>query len=270
MKLTQYQVDAFTTRVFEGNPAAVCPLEEWLDDAVLQAIANENNLSDTAFFVPTARGFHLRWFTPVAEVDLCGHATLAAAHVLFERLGYAQKNIVFETRSGELAVASQDGRLVMNFPARPPQPCPAPQALLEGLRQTPTEVWAADDYLAVFEREAIVRSLAPDGAKLQALDRRGVIVTAPGDQVDFVSRFFAPKLGIPEDPVTGSAHCELTPYWTERLGKDRLEARQVSRRGGSLQCQLQADRVLLFGCAVTFMVAEIDLGGSVRDGRSLG
>ena len=266
MKLTQYQVDAFATRVFEGNPAAVCPLKAWLDDAVLQAIANENNLSETAFFVPTARGFQLRWFTPVAEVDLCGHATLAAAHVLFTRLGYAEPRIVFETRSGELAVEAQDGRLVMNFPARPPQPSPPPPALLEGLRQTPTEVWAADDYIAVFAHEAIVWSLAPNLAKFAELDRRGVIVTAPGDSVDFVSRFFAPKLGVPEDPVTGSAHCALTPYWARRLGKTDLEARQVSKRGGSLRCQLQADRVLLVGGAVTVLVAEIDLGGSVRDG----
>lgn len=208
MKLTQYQVDAFTTGVFEGNPAAVCPLEEWLDDAVLQAIANENNLSETAFFVPTARGFHLRWFTPVAEVDLCGHATLAAAHVLFERLGYARKNIVFETRSGELAVEIQDGRLVMNFLSRPPTPCPASPALLEGLRQTPTEVWAADDYIAIFEHEAIARSLAPDRAKLQALDRRGVIVTAPGDQVDFVSRFLRRSWVFPKirSPARRTAH----------------------------------------------------------------
>jgi predicted PhzF superfamily epimerase YddE/YHI9 len=269
VKITQYQVDAFATRVFEGNPAAVCPLDAWLSDATLQAIADENNLSETAFLVPTERGFHLRWFTPVAEVDLCGHATLASAHVLFEILGYARKQIVFETRSGELVVESNDGLLAMNFPARPPVPCALPDALVEGLGQHPTEVLAADDYIAVFESEAIVRSLSPDFSKLQALDLRGVVVTAPGGEVDFVSRFFAPKLGVPEDPVTGSAHCELTPYWARRLGKDSLEARQVSKRGGGLRCQLQANRVILAGRAVTVMVAEIDLGNSGATAASM-
>lgn len=260
MKLKQYQVDAFTTRVFTGNPAAVCPLDTWLDDAMLQAIASENNLSETAFFVPTERGFHLRWFTPVAEVDLCGHATLASAHVLFAILGYAKKQIVFETRSGDLVVESNDGLLVMNFPARVPVTCPAPAALVEGLGCTPLEVLAADDYIAVFQSEDIIQSLAPDFAKLQELDLRGIVVTAPGNAVDFVSRFFAPKLGVTEDPVTGSAHCELAPYWAHRLGKNTMEARQISRRSGNLRCQLRQDRVLLSGRAVTFMVAEIDLG----------
>lgn len=260
MKIKQYQVDAFTTRVFAGNPAAVCPLDAWLDDDILQAIANENNLSETAFFVPSERGFHLRWFTPVAEVDLCGHATLASAHVLFAILGYAKKQIVFETRSGELVVESDDGLLAMNFPARLPMPCPVPDGLIEGLGHPPMEVLAADDYIAVFQSEEIVRSLSPNFSKLQELALRGVVVTAPGRAVDFVSRFFAPKLGVPEDPVTGSAHCELTPYWANRLGKDAMEAKQVSNRGGNLRCQLQEDRVILAGQAVTFMVAEIDLG----------
>jgi len=260
MRLKQYQVDAFATRVFEGNPAAVCPLDNWLDDRVLQAIANENNLSETAFFVPTKRGFHLRWFTPVAEVDLCGHATLATAHVLFELLGFPEKQIIFETQSGELVVESREGLLTMNFPARPPKLCSIPDGLVDGLGRSPQEVWAANDYIAVFESEEIVRSIAPDFAKLQELDLRGVIVTAPGKDVDFVSRFFAPKIGITEDPVTGAAHCELTPYWAQRLGKNNFEARQVSARGGHLSCQLQGSRVFLSGKAVTFMVAEIDLG----------
>jgi PhzF family phenazine biosynthesis protein len=260
MKLTQYQVDAFTTRVFEGNPAAVCPLDAWLDDALLQAIANENNLSETAFFVPTERGFHLRWFTPVSEVDLCGHATLATAHVLFEILGFAKKQITFETRSGDLIVKSKDGLLIMDFPARSPEPCEVPEALIEGLGCVPLEVVAAYDYIAVFENEEIVRSISPNLAKLRELNLRGIIITAPGKDVDFVSRFFAPKLDIPEDPVTGSAHCELTPYWAERLGKDSFEAKQVSSRGGHLFCQLEGNRVILAGKAVTFMVAEINLG----------
>jgi len=257
VKITQYQVDAFATRAFEGNPAAVCPLECWLDDALLQAIAEENNLSETAFFVPAPKGFALRWFTPVREVDLCGHATLAAAHVLFDHLGYAGQVIRFETRSGELRVERQGGQLAMNFPATPPAPCRAPDILVRALGRPPVEILAADDYLVVFDSEASVRAITPDQALLGRLDRRGVIITAPGTDVDFVSRFFAPKLGIPEDPVTGSAHCALAPYWAARLGKSTLSARQVSRRGGSLSCEMRGDRVLLAGQAVTFLEAEI-------------
>ncbi len=260
MKIPLYQVDAFATRVFEGNPAAVCPLTAWLDDRLLQAIASENKLSETAFFVPGTRGFHLRWFTPKAEVELCGHATLATAHVLFTHLGYAENRIVFETRSGDLTVALAGDMLSMDFPARRAIPCPLPDGLVDALGHTPREVRAADDYVAIFDSEEIVRALAPDFAALARLDRRGVIVTAPGEDVDFVSRFFAPKLGIPEDPVTGSAHCALAPYWADRLGKDTLHARQVSTRGGQLKCQHRGERVTLIGSAVTFMVGEIDLG----------
>lgn len=259
MRIRQYQVDAFATRVFEGNPAAVCPLEAWLDDRLLLAIANENNLSETAFFVPSERGFHLRWFTPISEVDLCGHATLAAAHVIFEILSYNKKQIVFETRSGDLVVESADGLLTMNFPLSMPSSCPIPDGLVEGLGHTPVDVLAAEDYIAVFDNEEIVRSLLPNLSKLQELDRRGVIVTAPGREVDFVSRFFAPKLGVPEDPVTGSAHCELAPYWAARIGKNSMQARQVSKRGGNLRCLVQDNRVILSGSAVTFMTAEIYL-----------
>lgn len=259
MKIRQYQVDAFATHVFEGNPAAVCPLETWLDDSLLLAIANENNLSETAFFVPSDRGFHLRWFTPAAEVDLCGHATLASAHVIFEIMGYAKKQIVFETRSGDLLVESRDGLLTMDFPASMPSSCPIPDGLLKGLGHPPQEVLAADDYIVVFENEEIVQALSPDLSKLQQLPLRGVVVTAPGVTFDFVSRFFAPKLGVPEDPVTGSAHCELAPYWANRLEKNTLAARQVSKRGGNLQCRVQGNRVILSGSAVTFMVADIYL-----------
>ena len=259
MKLRQYQVDAFATRVFAGNPAAVCPLDGWLDDRLLQAIAEENNLSETAFFVPMDSGFQLRWFTPVTEVDLCGHATLAAAHVIFTLLGYSQDVVRFATRSGELSVQRKDGLLAMDFPAIPPQPCAAPQALIEGLGQRPLEVLAADDYIAVLDSEAAVRAVAPDQSKLAELDLRGVIVTARGDDVDFVSRFFAPKYGIPEDPVTGSAHCELAPYWAELSERHSLRARQVSRRGGDIQCELKGDRVILSGNAVTFMEAVIEV-----------
>jgi len=261
VKIKQYQVDAFTTEVFAGNPAAVCPLEGWLEDDVMQAVAGENNLSETAFFVPTASGFHLRWFSPVREVDLCGHATLATAHVLFEHLGYAKPVVTFETRSGELLVEQRDGRLAMDFPASRPAPCFAPDALIAGLGQQPVEVLSAEDYVAVFEDEATIRGMAPDLARLGELDLRGVCVTAPGDGVDFVSRFFAPKYGIPEDPVTGSAHCALAPYWAARLGKAELEARQVSARGGAIHCQVNGDRVVLSGSAVTFMEGEISIPG---------
>lgn len=259
MKIKQYQVDAFVTRVFEGNPAAVCPLDNWLDDGLLQAIAEENNLSETAFFVPSAEGFELRWFTPVKEVDLCGHATLATAHVIFEILGYAGSSITFETRSGDLFVKKQGRLLQMDFPARRPSFREISETLVQGLGVRPIEVLAADDYLAVFDTEAAVRAITPNHALLNQLDLRGVIVTAPGSDVDFVSRFFAPKFGVPEDPVTGSAHCELAPYWADRLGKNTLSAKQVSKRGGNLTCEVSDNRVLLSGGAVTFMEAEIFL-----------
>lgn len=258
-RIKRFQVDAFTTRPFAGNPAAICPLASWPDDALLQAIAEENNLSETAFFVPSAKGFRLRWFTPVAEVDLCGHATLAAAHVLFDVLGYANPSITFETRSGELIVRRKSNLLIMDFPARPAVACSAPEVLAEALGRRPIEVLSADDYLAVFDNQEAVRGINPDYGLLGQLDLRGVIVTAPGSDVDFVSRFFAPKFGISEDPVTGSAHCTLAPYWSDRLGKDVLAARQVSRRGGDILCEVKGSRVLLSGSAVTIMVATITL-----------
>jgi PhzF family phenazine biosynthesis protein len=257
MKLRQYQVDAFATRAFEGNPAAVCPLARWLDDDLLQAIAEENNLSETAFFMPSDNGFRLRWFTPASEVDLCGHATLATAHVLFEHLGHAGPVIAFETRSGVLTVRRKGNLLEMDFPASPPTPYAGFELLSRALGRQPLEVLRADDYMAVFNDDATVRGIAPDFALLRTLDLRGVIVTAPGGSDDFVSRFFAPRLGVPEDPVTGSAHCTLAPYWAGRLGKQRLSARQVSKRGGSLTCELKGDRVLLSGAAVTVMQTEI-------------
>ncbi len=258
MKLRQFQVDAFAARAFEGNPAAVCPLDAWLDDALLQAIAEENNLSETAFFVPTDKGFRLRWFTPVSEVALCGHATLATAHVLFDALGYDQPSIVFETLSGDLSVTRQGALLAMDFPACPPVACEAPAQLVAALGRRPLEVLAADDYIAVFDSEATVRAITPDPALLKQLDLRGVAITAPGDQVDFVSRFFGPKVGIPEDPVTGSAHCELAPHWAGRLGKTVLRARQVSKRGGDVGCELASGRVKLTGQAVTVMKADLE------------
>src|SRR3990170_2466198 len=256
-KLRQFQIDAFATRVFEGNPAAVVPLDRWLADATMQAIAVENNLSETAFFVPAGEAYRLRWFSPGGEIDLCGHATLASAWVLFELLGHAGRAIAFDTRSGRLVVERDGKRLAMDFPALPAQPCPAPVALLAGLKRQPVEVLAADDYFAVFESEDDIRTLAPNLAELSKLDRRGVCITAPGRSVDFVSRFFGPKWGIPEDPVTGSAHCTLTTYWATRLGKSRFIARQLSRRGGELHCELRGDRVRIAGYAVKFLEGEI-------------
>ena len=257
MRIKQYQVDAFTTKVFEGNSAAVCPLEYWLEDSTLQAIAGENNLSETAFFVPSAKRFHLRWFTPLTEVDLCGHATLASAHVIFEILGYDEQSITFETRSGDLSVVRRGQLLEMDFPSSQIIPCPIPDALLDGLGQSPVEVLCAEDYFAVFDSEKTVRSITPNYAKLLEVDLRGVVVTAPGIDVDFVSRFFAPKLGINEDPVTGSTHCGLAPYWGARLGKNALSAKQVSKRSGQIECELRHNRVALSGHAVTFMEADI-------------
>ena len=254
-----FQVDAFARQRFEGNPAAVCPLDYWLDDHLLQAIAEENNLSETAFFVPEGDGFSLRWFTPLAEVELCGHATLASAHVLFEHSDYDKPLITFETRSGQLCVERAHTGLSMNFPAIKALPCTTPELLKQAIGLVAQEVLAGDDYIVVLDSEAALRQIQPDQGLLSQLDRRGVIVTAPGVQHDFVSRFFAPKLGIPEDPVTGSAHCALAPYWATKLGKLNLQAKQVSRRGGEIGCQVQGDRVILSGQAVTYMVGEISI-----------
>lgn len=259
MKFPLYQIDAFADRVFGGNPAAVCPLAGWISDELMQAIAAENNLSETAFFVAEGDGYRLRWFTPVREVEMCGHATLASAYVLFECLGYSDEKIRFMTLSGELIVQRAGDRLMMDFPARPPSVCAVPAALLAGLQATPTTVLAADDYIAVFEHAEQVHAMQPDLAELAKLDLRGVIVTAVGRDVDFVSRFFGPKYGISEDPVTGSAHCALAPYWGQRLGKTTLLARQVSARGGELRCELKGERVLLYGQARKFLQGEIEL-----------
>jgi len=266
MKLKLFQVDAFAGEVFKGNPAAVCPLDAWLPDATLQAIAEENNLSETAFLVPVAGAadrFDLRWFTPVTEVDLCGHATLASAFVVYNQLGYGAPAVHFETRSGRLSVSRCNDGFEMRFPATVPQPCPAPPALVEALGATPFACLAGRKYMAVYATEDDLRALNPDFSLLKTLDLPGVIVTAPGTDVDFVSRFFAPKMGINEDPVTGSAHCELTPYWSERLGKPRLTAHQVSRRGGRLTCEIDGAQVILVGQAVLYMTAEITLPASV-------
>jgi PhzF family phenazine biosynthesis protein len=270
VQIPLYQVDAFADKPFRGNPAAICPLEEWLDDDLLQAVAAENNLSETAFFVPEGDGFHLRWFTPRTEVDLCGHATLASAWVVLNRLHPEASSVSFRTRSGELGVRRDGDLLSMDFPSRPPVIKEAPRALVEGLGAEPAEVLAAPrDYLVVYESEDEVRRLKPDFARLRGLDRLGVIVTAEGAAVDFVSRFFAPSVGVPEDPVTGSAHCTLTPFWAMRLGEGDawMRARQVSTRGGDLRCRHRGDRVDIAGSAVLFLEGRISLP---RAGRGSG
>lgn len=260
MTLDYYHVDAFADRVFTGNPAGVVPLKRWQPAAVLQSLAMENAHSETAFFVPRGNSFHLRWFTPKIEVDLCGHATLAAAHVLWTHLAHAEDPIRFDTLSGPVSVSRESGRLMLDFPARPPQTVEAPPLLAEALGAKPFQVWRTEhNYLAVFRREEELRALAPDFTKVAALDCVGLIATAPGKSVDFVSRFFAPKAGINEDPVTGSAHCTLTPYWSKRLGKPRLRAEQLSARGGRLWCEVDGDRVKIAGHAVTYMRGQIEV-----------
>lgn len=262
MKLPYYQVDAFSCRVFGGNPAGVCLLEFWLPDSTLQQIAAENNLAETAFLVPRGQDFALRWFTPTVEVDLCGHATLAAAFILFTERGRDGNQVRFHTRSGELTVLRDHTRLTLDFPARPAIACVAPEALVRGLGAPPVEVFKARDYLAVFAREAEVRALKPDFAALKTLDCLGVIATAPGRDCDFVSRFFAPGAGVDEDPVTGSAHCTLVPYWARRLSRTRLLARQVSARGGELDCEQSGERVLISGHAALYLRGEIQIPDS--------
>jgi PhzF family phenazine biosynthesis protein len=251
MSLPYFQVDAFTRRVFSGNPAGVCVLADWLPDSVLQSIAAEVNLAETAFVVRRDSGYGLRWFTPTIEMDLCGHATLAAAHVLFRHLGLNGTTVSFETLSGTLAVSRSDELLTLDFPSRPPVPCELPADLMEGLGARPTFVAKSRDYLAVFDSEDIVRNLKPDKASLMRLDCLGIIATAKGDDCDFVSRFFAPRAGVDEDPVTGSAHCTLIPYWAQRLGRKELRAIQVSARGGELFCGDRGERVGIGGYAVT-------------------
>lgn len=263
MTIPLYQVDAFTDRLFAGNPAAICPLPAWLPDSLMQAVAAENNLSETAFLVKGGGRYGLRWFTPLAEVDLCGHATLAAAFVIFNFLETDAAECVFETRSGELRVKREGAWLHMDFPALPPTPGVCPEALVQALWRRPTAfLHGGAYYLAVFDSAEEILGLAPDMEGLKALDTLGVIVTAPGREVDFVSRCFGPRLGIPEDPVTGSAHCVLTPYWAQRLGKREFLARQVSARGGEIRCTLNGKRVGLAGQAVLYLRGEIALPGA--------
>ncbi len=262
MMIRYFQVNAFTSQRFGGNPAGVCPLESWLPDALLQKIAAENNLSETAFFVREGDHFHLRWMTPTTEVDLCGHATLATAHVLFSEVGEKSAQVKFRTLSGNLSAARHGDLIKLDFPSRPPQPCAFPAKLEQALGRAPAVVLKSRDYFAVFESAEEVRGLAPDMKLVAELDSLGLIVTAPGIDCDFVSRFFAPQAGVPEDPVTGSAHCSLIPYWSQRLGKTELFARQISRRGGELFCRDLGERVAIGGRATVYVRGELDVPAS--------
>jgi len=260
MRIPLYQVDAFTSRLFGGNPAAVCPLSEWLPDAVMQAIAAENNLAETAFFVAQGEAYLLRWFTPTVEVDLCGHATLASGYVVTHILAKERRAVVFDTlKAGPLTVTRDGDLLAMDFPAWPPEPKPADPRVVAALGLAPAQSWVAHGRtLAVYDRAEDVAALRPDFAAMRKVPGADAIATAPGrDGVDFVSRYFAPNHGIDEDPATGSAHCVLTPYWAARLGKNQLAARQISARVGDLTCTLKGDRVTLAGRAVLYLEGTI-------------
>lgn len=262
MKIPVYQVDAFAEKAFTGNPAAICPLNEWLSEDLMQKIAMENNLAETAYFVGSNGNYHIRWFTPELEIDLCGHATLASAYVIFEKLGYTGTGISFSTeKAGILKVYKQDDLIVLDFPSRMPAPAEAPAGLFEALGiSSAKEVLKSRDYFIVLENEEAVRNMNPDFALLKtAINTPGITVTANGKDFDAVSRFFAPGAGINEDPVTGSAHCNVVPYWANKLGKNKLSAYQASKRGGILHCELKGDRVLMGGHAVCFLQGEINL-----------
>lgn len=259
-KLRIFQADAFASELFKGNPAAVVPLTEWLPDEIMQKIALENNLSETAFFIPEEDHFHIRWFTPKAEVKLCGHATLASAHVLFNELNFQEELISFNSKSGVLTVKKVGELLQLNFPADFVRPEPANDALNAALGIQATETYKGKtDYLLLFDTEEQIRNLKPDFQLLYQTDARGIMVTAKGTDADFVSRFFAPGVGVNEDPVTGSAHTSMVPFWATRLNKTELKALQLSERGGELWCTLSGDRVLIAGKAVTYLRGEIDI-----------
>jgi PhzF family phenazine biosynthesis protein len=269
MKFTIYQIDAFGDKLFSGNPAAVIPLDTWIDDVLMQQIAEENNLAETVFFVPREDGFHIRWFTPELEIDLCGHATLAAAFVLFELLKYEKDTIIFYSQSGPLKVHRDGAYIALDFPSwKPERVTEYPEELIKGLGITEyLGVYKNRDYIVELETEKDVLAVKPDFSMLNKIDVIGIIVTAPGnnlsnvpfDRVDFVSRFFAPNCGVPEDPVTGSAHSQLIPFWAEKLGKYKMHALQLSKRGGELWCEQKGERVIIKGKAVFYMKGEITI-----------
>ena len=260
MKIPIYQVDAFTSEVFKGNPAAVCPLSQWLSDEIMQKIAMENNLSETAFFIEDKDIFHIRWFTPKAELDLAGHPTLATAHVIMRENKKKLSKITFKTKINDiLNVNFKNSLYLMDFPSRSPNPINEIDLITDALGKKPIKVLGHRDVVAIYKNEKDIRSIYPDMEKLKKLNYPAVIVTAPGDDVDFVSRNFAPKLGIPEDPVTGSAHCELIPYWSKILNKKEMIAYQLSERGGKIYCIDKNERVSIGGEAITFLRGEIEL-----------
>ncbi|MCJ7802442.1 MAG: PhzF family phenazine biosynthesis protein [Candidatus Marinimicrobia bacterium] len=259
MELSIYHIDAFASELFKGNPAAVCPLEKWLPDDIMQSIAFENNLSETAFFVPKKNGFHIRWFSPTNQVNLCGHATLASAYVIFNILSYDQNIIEFDSKSGLLKVIKDGDNLILDFPAQPPTPCKTPQEIINALNNTPIECLKSEDFIAVLNDESDVQTVEPDFEELKKLGLRGVIITAQSKKYDFIARCFFPGLGIQEDPVTGSAYTQLAPYWANKLGKNLFNAKQLSARGGELICELYNDRVLISGKAVKYMEGKINI-----------
>jgi len=260
MKIKFYQVDAFTDKLFGGNPAGVCPLEEWLPEDVMQNIAFENNLAETAFFVINGEDYELRWFTPLAEVDLCGHATLAASHIIFNHLGYNREKIIFHSRSGELIVRQKEDLLVLNFPSDNMREVEISEDIYNGIGKKPVEMYKGKtDYMLVYETQKEIEEIVPNFSEIEKSGARGVIVTAKGEEVDFVSRFFAPLVGVNEDPVTGSAHTSLIPYWAVKLGKKELTAMQLSKRKGKLFCKLINGRVEIAGYAVTYLEGSIKI-----------
>lgn len=259
MQVSFYVVNAFSKQPFGGNPAAICPLDAWLPDQLMQQIAAQHNLSETAFFVPTSEGFDIRWFTPTIEVALCGHATLASAFVLFNQLGFSGEKILFDSKSGSLRVTRSKDLLTLDFPTQAGQSTAITSAMIDALNAQPQEAIAGEDLLLIFTNEDEIAALTPDFLQIKQLPYRGVVVTAPGDRVDFVCRFFAPAAGINEDPVTGSAYTKLIPYWSRRLGRTSLRARQISARGGDIVCELTGDRVLISGAATLYAKGEISL-----------
>ncbi|WP_457746963.1 PhzF family phenazine biosynthesis protein [Sulfurimonas sp.] len=260
MKLKIYQIDAFAKNIFEGNPAAVCQLTEWLDDIIMQKIAAENNLAETAFFVQNGESFDLRWFTPTKEVNLCGHATLASAFVIFNYLDYNKKTIEFNSKSGLLKVTQNNKLITMDFPSEIPKVCQVPKAILDAFEVKPKEVLKCVDYIVVFDDGVDITKLQPKLEELKKLDLRGVCITTTDKEYDFVSRFFAPNYGIDEDSVTGSAYTQLTPYWAKRLNKKSFISKQLSTRGGELSCKLEDNRVFISGYGVCYMIGEINIG----------
>jgi len=262
MELTIFQIDAFTDRIFGGNPACVVPLKEWLPDHQLLHIAKENAVAETAFFIPSTDHFHIRWFTPDIEMDLCGHATLATAHVLCAHLNYAPAIIKFESKSGLLLVEKQETHYTLNFPSRMPLPDSLPEILRQGMDRQPKEVLKSRDYVLVFEKQEDITGIKLNRAVLDqiSLDPGGIIITAPGNEVDFASRFFTTQSTLFEDPVTGSAHCSLIPFWSRRLNKKEMTALQLSERVGKLKCVDAGDRVLISGQARTYLAGSIWVG----------